>query len=105
MRANITYSVEEDNIRKEFMFLLEVLGPTRGVLTQESFEGVCVDIENKSYLSARTGIGRLRERLRETDIRLHEVDQMLSGYIDMLNDDSEEESVLESAPQVDIEGV
>ncbi len=105
MRANITYSVDEEDIRKEFMFLLEVLGPTRGVLTQESFEGVGVDIENKSYLSARNGIGRLRERLRETDIRLHEVDQMLSGYIDMLNGDSEEELMQEPEVQVDTEGV
>ena len=91
MRANITYSVDVDNIPEE---ILRVVRAEQMYLSA-LFEVAQNWIRKKNYLEARETMMKLRRALGDSDIRLFESDKILAGYIDMLNLDDEEEQELD----------
>jgi hypothetical protein len=87
MRANITYSVDVDNIPGELSRVVRSEQMSLNTL----FEIVQTEMKRRNYLEAREAITRLRNAIGDADIRLFESDKILAGYIDMLNQDEQEE--------------
>ena len=87
MRANISFSVDVEDVPTELSRLAESEG-------QEVMSN-CVDIvrclSEGNFIKAREAILETRQALGNADIRLHEVDQILNGYINILNEQAAEE--------------
>jgi len=85
MRANITYSVSMRDIPKEVMRIIK----SESVNLDADMYEIQAALEEKNFTEARNKILSAREALRNADIRLHELDQIMASYIEMVNRDTE----------------
>jgi len=87
MRANISFSVEVEDLPTELSRLADHQG--HEVLSK------CLSIidclNGGNFTKAREVILETRQALGNADIRLHEMDQILAGYINILNEQTPEE--------------
>lgn len=95
MRANITYSVDTDSIPEEI---------TRLILNEaDSLSDNMYDIKQalvaRNFTEARNKIMSSRQALGNADIRLYELDQILAGYIEILNRTPQEDEVEEESEE------
>lgn len=95
MRANITYSVDTDSIPEEI---------TRLILNEaDSLSDNMHDIKQalvvRNFTEARNRIMSSRQALGNADIRLYELDQILAGYIEILNRTPQEDEVEEESEE------
>ena len=95
MRANITYSVGVDNIIEELIDIVNNIGSPRGTRLVDWLEEINGSLGQHYYLEARQNIMKTRQKLGDADIRLHEVDQILASYIDMINREGQNEEEVE----------
>ena len=84
MRANITYSVDVQDIPQEVARI--VTGATATFTT--SLAEVKQALDGSNLLEARSRLMSARQSLINIDIRLREMDQILAGYIDISNEES-----------------
>ena len=81
MRANITYSVDTDSIPEEVARLI--------MSESDSLSDNLHEIEHalatRNFTEARNKIMSSRQALGNADIRLYELDQILAGYIEIIN--------------------
>lgn len=87
MRANITYSVDVHSIPEE---VTRIIVSEAENLSSYLYE-VEAALEDKNFTEARNKLMSARQTLISTDIRLREMDQILAGFINILNRESEEE--------------
>ena len=96
MRANITYSVDISGIPEEISRIIQA--ECQSIV--HAFGVVADSIGEKNYTKARQVLLNARETLGNADVRLHESDQILSGFIDILNQKEENtELVTEQASE------
>jgi len=86
MRANITYSVEVDKIPDEIERIIENERCRLNLRLSEIENAIL----SKNYTDAREKILNARQSLGNADIRLYEVDSIMSGYIEAVNGTEEE---------------
>ena len=82
MRANITLSVEVDELPEEVKKIIQLEAEKLNNLFYE----IGAYFENGNYIEARNAILKLRKGAGNLDIRLYELDQIMAGYINILND-------------------
>lgn len=86
MRANISFSVDVDGIPTELARLIDH--------ESDEINGKCWEVveclNNSNFTKARELLLEARQTLGNADIRLHEIDQILSGYINIVNEPTEE---------------
>ena len=99
MRANITYSVDVDNIPDEIIRIVD--GETDNV--SNNILSVRYALESKNYTKAREKIMEARQALGDADIRLFELDQIMASYIDMVNQGEQEEAPEEAPVEEEVE--
>jgi len=87
MRANVTFSVPTENIPEEISRLVRNESDD---LIQKLHEAR-VSLSDGNLIDARSKIMSARQALGNADIRLYELDQILAGYIEIVNKTSEEE--------------
>ena len=95
MRANITYSVDVKNIPEEIKRIIR----SEEEVLMHKLQDVVMCIHSKAYTDAREKILEARECLGNTDIRLYELDSILSGYIEVVNEAPSEELEEEAEPE------
>lgn len=88
MRANITYSVNMRDIPKEVMRIIK----SESVNLDVDMYEIQAALEAKNFTEARNKILSAREALRNADIRLHELDQIMASYIEMVNQGTESQN-------------
>jgi hypothetical protein len=98
MRANITYSVDMQSIPEEV---------TRITMSEASnlsgdFYKIEKALRDRNFTEARNKIMSARQSLGNADIRLFELDQIVSSYIEMINQGEEEVSEEESSEEPEI---
>jgi len=84
MRANITYSVDVQDIPQEVARI--VIGEADTFTT--SLAEVKQALDGSNLLEARNRLMNARQSLIDIDIRLREMDQILAGYINISNEES-----------------
>jgi hypothetical protein len=88
MRANITYSVDMQGIPEE---VTRIVSSEAHSLTDDLYE-IETALRNKNFTEARNKIMSARQSLGNADIRLFELDQIMASYIDMVNQEEEQEA-------------
>ncbi len=81
MRANITYSVSVKTIPEEVMRIIR--SECDSILRK--FDLIYQTLGDENFTKTRKVILDAREALGDADIRLYELDQILAGYIEMVN--------------------
>tara|TARA_R100001198_G_C5149295_1_gene159487 strand:+ start:340 stop:663 length:324 start_codon:yes stop_codon:yes gene_type:complete len=99
MRANITYSVDVENIPEEIKRIIR----SEEEALMHKLQDVVMCIHSKAYTDAREKIFEARKCLGNTDIRLYELDSILSGYIEVVNEASPDSSGEETEPEAELE--
>ena len=82
MRANITYSVDVESIPEEVKRIIR----SEEEALMHKLQDVVMCIHAKAYTDAREKIFEARKSLGNADIRLYELDSILSGYIEVVNE-------------------
>ena len=103
MRANITYSVDMQNIPEE---VTRIVNNEAHGLSSDLYE-IESALRDKNFTEARNRIMSARQALGNADIRLYELDQIMASYIDMVNQGEQEEATTEEPleePEVDESG-
>jgi len=95
MRANITYSVDMQNIPEEVTRIVnnEAHGLSSDLHEIESA------LRNNNFTEARNRIMSARQALGNADIRLYELDQIMASYIEMVNQGEQQETPSEEPPE------
>ena len=89
MRANVTFSVPTENIPEEISRLVRNESDD---LIQKLHEAR-VSLSDGNLIDARSKIMSARQALGNADIRLYELDQILAGYIEIVNKTSAKPSL------------
>ena len=87
MRANITYSVDMQRIPEE----VTRITVSEASSLSENFYEIETALRNKNFTEARNKIVSARQALGNADIRLYELDQIMSSYVEMVNQGEEQE--------------
>jgi hypothetical protein len=87
MRANITYSVDVRNIPDE---VTRIVLSEANTLTEDML-GIQAALGERNFTEARNKIMSARQALGNTDIRLYELDQIMASYIDLVNQDEQQQ--------------
>ena len=95
MRANITYSVDMENIPEE---VTRIVASEANTLTVDMFE-IETALRDKNFTEARNRITSARQALGNSDIRLYELDQIMASYIEMVNQGEQQEAPTEEPPE------
>ena len=98
MRANITYSVDMENIPQE----VARISTSEAAGLSDHFYEIEAALRNKNFTEARNKIMSARQSLGNADIRLFELDQIMASYIEM-NNQGEEEGPPEEEPSEELE--
>ena len=98
MRANITYSVDMENIPQE----VARISTSEAAGLSDHFYEIEAALRNKNFTEARNKIMSARQSLGNADIRLFELDQIMASYIEMINQ-GEENEVVDEQPTEDVE--
>ena len=91
MRANITYSVDMQNIPKE---VARITMSEASSLSGDFYE-IEKALRNKNFTEARSKIMSTRQALADADIRLYEVDVLIASYVEIINQVKGQESAPE----------
>tara|TARA_R110002020_G_scaffold4969_7_gene21270 strand:+ start:1751 stop:2071 length:321 start_codon:yes stop_codon:yes gene_type:complete len=96
MRANITYSVDMENIPQE----VARITTSEAAGLSDHFYEIEAALRSKNFTEARNKIMSARQSLGNADIRLFELDQIMASYIEMINqgEEGEEEGPPEEEP-------
>jgi len=92
MRANITYSVDMENIPQE----VARIATSEATGLSDHFYEIEAALRNKNFTEARNKIMSARQSLGNADIRLFELDRIMASYIDMVNQEEEQEETPET---------
>ena len=87
MRANITYSVDMQGIPEE---VTRIVTSEAHSLNDDLYK-IEAALRDKNFTEARNRIMSARQALGNADIRLYELDQIMASYIDMVNQEEEQE--------------
>ena len=99
MRANITYSVDMENIPQE----VARIATSEAAGLSDHFYEIEAALRNKNFTEARNKILSVRQALGNADIRLYELDQIMASYIDMVNHEEDSETSEEETPEEPLE--
>jgi len=95
MRANITYSVDMENIPQE----VARISTSEAAGLSDHFYEIEAALRSKNFTEARNKIMSARQSLGNADIRLFELDQIMASYIEMINQGEEEGPPEEEPPE------
>ena len=99
MRANITYSVDMENIPQE----VARIATSEAAGLSDHFYEIEAALRNKNFTEARNKIMSARQALGNADIRLFELDQIMASYVDMVNHEEDPETSEEETPEEPLE--
>tara|TARA_R100001509_G_C4842509_1_gene207153 strand:- start:533 stop:835 length:303 start_codon:yes stop_codon:yes gene_type:complete len=95
MRANITYSVDMENIPQE----VARIATSEAADLFDHFYEIESALRDNNFTEVRNKIMSARQSLGNADIRLFELDQIMASYIEMVNQGEEEEAPSEEKPE------
>lgn len=95
MRANITYSVDMENIPQE----VSRITTSEAAGLSDHFYEIQAALGEKNFTEVRNKIVSARQSLGNADIRLFELDQIMASYIEMINQGEEGGSPEEESPE------
>lgn len=94
MLAKISYSVDTDEIPEEIKNIIQNIS----LKLQKNLREIVDDVSNGSYSRARSDLLKTRKALGDIEIKLQDIDSIISQYITLLN--QQEEIVISESQDV-----